>query len=90
MEPEYYHDDPVELLSEKPRKKKLIALLSFSLFTGAFFFQGVLAANINLNLGSRVEFGQGIVQTIACDRDGITLLPQTEFVNSSGSGSHVI
>jgi hypothetical protein len=90
MEPDYYHDDPVELLSEKPRKKKLIALLSFSLFTGAFFFQGVFAANINLNIGNRVEFGQGIVQTIACDRDGISLLPQAEFVNSSGSGSHGI
>ena len=90
MEPEYYHDDPAELLGEKPRKKKLVALLSFSLFTSAFFFQGVFAANINLNVGNQVEFGQGIAQTIACDRDGITLLPQAEFVNSSGSGSHVI
>ncbi|MTA85742.1 MAG: hypothetical protein F2555_03095, partial [Actinobacteria bacterium] len=90
MEPEYYHDDPEELLGEKPRKKKLVALLSFSLFTSAFFFQGVFAANINLNVGNQVEFGQGIAQTIACDRDGITLLPQAEFVNSSGSGSHVI
>jgi hypothetical protein len=90
MEPDYYHDDPTEFSTEKSRKKKLIVLLSFSVFTGAFFFQGVLAANINLNIGSQVEFGQGIVQTIACDGDGITLLPQAEFVNSSGSGSHVL
>lgn len=90
MEPDYYHDDPVELLREKPRKKNLIVLLSLSLFSGAFFFQGVLAADINLNIGNQVEFGQGIAQTVACDRDGITLLPQAEFVNSSGTGSHVI
>ena len=90
MEPDVYHDDPVEFSSEKPRKKKLVALLSFSLLTGALFFQGVFAANINLNVGSQVEFGQGIVQTVACDSDGMTLLPRAGFVNSSGSGSHVI
>jgi hypothetical protein len=90
MEPDYYHDDPIESLTEKPIKKKLIALLSFSLFTGAFFYQGIFAANINLNTGGRVEFGQGTTQAIACDRDGITLLPQAEFANSAGSGSYVI
>ena len=34
-----------------------------------------LAANISLNSGSAVEFGQGVALTSACDSDGITATP---------------
>ena len=90
MADDRYHDDPADFLLEKPRRKNLAALLGLSLFTAAFFFQGVFAANLNLNSGGRVEFGQGTTQAIACDRDGITLLPQAEFANSAGAGSYVL
>ena len=42
-----------------------------------------LAANISLNSGQNVEFGQGVTQTSACD-DEITVTPQAEFINTSG------
>ncbi len=40
-----------------------------------------MAASINLNGGSPVEFGQGVAQTAACDSDGITLTPASKFIN---------
>jgi len=45
-----------------------------------------LAANISLNSGSAVEFGQGVALTSACDSDGITATPSANFVNSAGGG----
>ena len=88
-----YSDDPVdyETGNGENKKPKLSGFLAFLLLLvgGTYFVQTTLAANINLNSGP-IEFGQGITQTIACDSDGITLLPQAEFVNSSGSGSFVI
>jgi hypothetical protein len=88
-----YSDDPVdfETVNGESKKQKFSTLLAFLLILvgGTYFVQTTLAANINLNSGP-VQFGQGITQTTACDRDGITLLPQAEFVNASGSGSYVI
>jgi hypothetical protein len=45
------------------------------------------AANISLNSGGTLEFGQGVSQTTACDSDGITVTPTAEFSNSSGAGA---
>jgi hypothetical protein len=45
-----------------------------------------LAANISLNSGSSVEFGQGVAQTTACD-DSITMTPSANFVNAASGGS---
>ena len=46
-----------------------------------------LAANISLNSGSAVEFGQGVALTSACDSDGITATPTASFVNAASAGS---
>jgi len=47
-----------------------------------------LAANISLNSGSAVEFGQGVAQTTACDTNGgITVTPSAAFVNAANGGS---
>ncbi len=43
-----------------------------------------LAANISLNSGNSVEFGQGVARTTACDTS-ITMTPQVSFVNSTES-----
>jgi len=40
------------------------------------------AANISLNQGDNVEFGQGVAQTAACDEDGFSLTPRTRFDNT--------
>ena len=43
---------------------------------------GVLAANINVNSGNAIEFGQGTVATIACDTD-VTLVPTSTYESST-------
>lgn len=60
----------------------LLALsCTFLLLLGSTF-----AANINLNNNKAVEFGQGVVQTTACDEE-VTITPYASFVNESGGGS---
>ena len=67
MASDYYYDDPEEYYSGEPRKKKTIVLLCFSLIASVLFFRGVFAANINLNSGGKVEFGQGVSISGSCD-----------------------
>ncbi len=43
-----------------------------------------LAANITINSGSSVEFGQGIAGAAACD-GSLTITPQSVFANGSGT-----
>ncbi len=38
-----------------------------------------LAANISLNGGNNVEFGQGVAKTTACDEDGFTINPVASY-----------
>ena len=44
-----------------------------------------LAANITLNSGGNVEFGQGVALTTACD-DDLLVTPYSTFVNEQGGG----
>jgi len=87
---EYFHDDPVEELPARNMflKGKLkfklaglaaISFLSYSLLGSTF------ATDISMSSG-RVEFGQGIVQTIACD-NSVTLTPYATFANASGASA---
>ena len=47
-----------------------------------------LAANITINSGSNLEFGQGLTQTAACSGgNSIDMTPTSSFVNASGAGS---
>jgi hypothetical protein len=87
----YYHDDPIE--PELPKRRNLfgIAGLIVSLICGGLFVQTTLAANVALNSGAPIEFGQGITQTVACSGNtALTITPTTSFVNSSGGGAHYI
>ena len=73
--------------ARKARKKSSTkTLLGLSAVAAVAVFGSTLAANISLNSGGTVEFGQGVSQTTACDSDGITVTPATTFANSSGSG----
>jgi len=45
------------------------------------------AANISLNSGGTLEFGQGVSQTTACDENGITVTPTAAFVNTANAGA---
>jgi hypothetical protein len=91
MSADYYHDDP-ELI-DPPKKStrfgKLFASLIF-LVCGGLFIQTTLASNISLNSNGRVEFGQGVTKTLACDTNGVTISSTSNFVNAQGAGSHVL
>ena len=85
----FYSDDPVELGLEKT-KKKFSSLLALTLFAvaGTFFIQNTLAANISLNTGAPIEFGQGITATAACSgATDLTITPYSSFTNASGAGA---
>ena len=85
-----YFDDPVED-SGSPAKKKFSSIIAFLLLLvgGTYLVQTTLAANISLNTGSPLEFGQGISATTACSgATSLTITPNSTFVNSSGAGAH--
>jgi len=84
-----YHDDPTYLdqLNTKNRLLSRLALIIFGV-VATFFIQNTLAANISLNSGARVEFGQGIQMTTACSgATQLTMIPNETFTNVSGAGS---
>jgi hypothetical protein len=85
---DFYHDDPCDF--EQPPKRKFSTLLGLIalIATGTFFIQTTLAANISLNPGTPIEFGQGIAQLTACSgSNSIIVTPQSTFVNQSGGGA---
>lgn len=89
LESSSYHDDP-DYLDELKPKKKLSSSLTLIIFAiiGTFFIQNTLAANISLNSGARVEFGQGIQMTTACSgTTQILMTPNETFINATGAGS---
>ena len=73
--------------SASPRRRSqrgnlLSRLLGVGALIGVIVLGSTFAASINLNSGTAVEFGQGVVATTACDDDGITLTPQATFINN--------
>lgn len=87
---DHYYDDPVdERTAPKPKRSRALALLL--LFTsGSFFVSHTFSANVSLNAGGQVEFGQGTLQTVSCAGSNyvLTLTPYSSFYNSSGGGSY--
>lgn len=53
---------------------------------------GTYAANITINAGTATEFGQGVLRTVVCGGDPVTVrvTPVIEFKNVSGGGSHIL
>ena len=86
---DFYHDDPVDF--GQPPKRKFSSLLGLIALIagGTFFIQTTLAANISLNSGAPIQFGQGISQLTACSgSESISVTPQSSFVNQSGGGAY--
>jgi hypothetical protein len=63
-------------------KVKLKLLLGICVLVAVFSLGSTLAANITLNNSGAVEFGQGVAQAVACDSDGITLTPSSNYWNA--------
>ena len=68
---------------KKGQQKGIPRALIFTIALILSIIGYTLAANISLNSGQNVEFGQGVTQASACDNE-ITVTPQAEFINSSG------
>ena len=84
----YYFDDP-EIVSPSKfgKANKFLALVAI-LGVSALFLNTTLAANISLNSGAPIEFGQGFTQTVACSgATTLTVTPAASFTNSSGGGA---
>lgn len=66
-----------------PRPRLLAGILAVAAFFAVGALSNTLAADISINLGATVEFGQGVATTTACDNE-ITLTPFSKFDNSPG------
>jgi len=87
---DFYHDDPTES-APKSIKRKLSPILSLVLLLvgGTYLVQTTLAANIALNTGAPIEFGQGVTATSACSgATDLTITPNSTFTNASGAGDY--
>lgn len=75
---QFDHSEP------KPARKykKIKIVFAVGAIAGAVGLGSTLAANINLNNGGNVEFGQGVAQTTSCDQS-VILTPRATFVNNS-------
>jgi len=88
---DFYYDDPVEEPKGARKNFKGVLALILLVVAGGTYLQTTFAANINLNSGGQVEFGQGVSMVAACSgADSLTVTPNSEFVNASGSGAHYL
>ena len=69
--------------SSKKNSSKYKAALGVGSVVSLFGIGSTLAANISLNGGGNVEFGQGVATTAACDEDGFNITPVTRYDNSN-------
>jgi hypothetical protein len=73
-----------------PRRKKnnnLKSLAGLATVAAIAVLGSTLAANLSLNSGGAIEFGQGVSVTSACDGNGITVTPSVRFINAAGAGT---
>jgi hypothetical protein len=86
-----YHDDPAHHRSSRGSSKGISSLLALvlTIFGAGFYLQSTLAANVSLNSGGAIEFGQGSARTVACSEgQSLIITPFSSFTNSAGAGSH--
>ena len=70
----------------KKAKSWLVIFLVLGVAISYFVMKSTLAANITINSGMSVEFGQGMSATTACSgASSLTVTPNSSFTNSTGS-----
>jgi len=90
IDDEYFHDDPIEesaakkIFAKGRLKIQLAGLAVISVFSYTLL-GSTFATNISMSTG-RVEFGQGIIQALACD-NSVTITPYATFANASGASA---
>jgi hypothetical protein len=73
--------DPSSALAPAKKSKLRRNVLIAGSAVGLVGIGSTLAANISLNGGNNVEFGQGVARTTSCDADGFTINPVTSYDN---------
>jgi len=71
--------DPSAVVAPAKKSKVRRNILLAGSAVGLVGIGSTLAANISLNGGNNVEFGQGVAKTTACDEDGFTINPVTSY-----------
>ena len=72
--------------SKAPRNhKNLKYILGIGALAGVIALGSTLAANINLNTGHPVEFGQGVAATVTCQSIPLIITPSKTFNNSTNA-----
>jgi hypothetical protein len=79
------HRLDLKRLHQKIQGKNLITALAVAGILGFGTLGTTLAANISLNSGQNVEFGQGVASTTSCD-NSIVITPESTFINSGQDG----
>ena len=72
------------------RKRPTARVFAFSAIAAVIALGSTFAADININTGAPIEFGQGIAQTVTCGGNdvSITITPKSTFINSTGAGRY--
>ena len=86
-----YHDAPAPHRRNRGGSKGISGILALvlTIFGAGFYLQTTLAANVSINSGNSIEFGQGITQTTACSGESnLTITPNSTFTNISGGGAY--
>ncbi|CAB4340917.1 MAG: hypothetical protein F2690_04780 [Actinobacteria bacterium] len=81
---EFNNLSPKRSDSRKPFK----LVVGIGALVGVIALGSTFAANIAINTGAPIEFGQGVAQTTACDNE-IIMTPESSFVNGTGSGDYL-
>ncbi len=89
--PAFYWDDESSHAERNVRSRPRFILFIAGL-AAAIVFGSTYAANISINSGQNTEFGQGILSTVVCGGDSISVrvTPIVQFKNTSGAGTHTL
>ena len=81
MSPLNIHPEEVPSASKKKKNKNLKIFLGIGALIAIPVIGSTFAATINITNGPEINFGQGQVQAIACDSDGVTVTAGSIFTN---------
>jgi len=80
-----YPEENVESSKNKKNHKLLKVLLGIGLLALVPIIKSTFAAPITIANGP-VQFGQGVVQAVACDNQ-VLVMPESVYIDQSGAGS---
>jgi hypothetical protein len=81
MSPLNIHPEESAAVSKKKSNKNLKVFLGIGALIAIPVIGSTFAATINITNGPEINFGQGQVQAIACDADGVTVTAESIFEN---------